>query len=172
MHTASFPSVFKTFSSLLSFWRRVYTDQGKLFSMYWISSNFCSKLLVFASVFAWKHKWKRSKTLPCARSLSIYVCVLLYAEMWFFVITCVLHFRSIKAWFPNGRKRVVTVVEIGLQSTLCDSYDTFTTRLTITITFTTRFTPPHQTAFSSQVVAWGYNKDYAKGYVLLTYGSD
>ena len=37
--------------------------------MYWISSNFCSKLLAFASVFAWKHKWKRSKTLPCAPSL-------------------------------------------------------------------------------------------------------
>ena len=42
----------------------------KIFSMYWISSNFCSKLLVFASVFAWKHKWKRSKTFPCARSLT------------------------------------------------------------------------------------------------------
>ena len=69
-HGRRFRAFSKTFSSLLSFWRPVYTDQGKIFSMYWISSNFCSKLLVFASVFAWKHKWKRSKTLPCARSLS------------------------------------------------------------------------------------------------------
>ena len=69
-HGRRFRAFSKTFSSLLSFWRPVYTDQGKILSMYWISSNFCSKLLVFASVFAWKHKWKRSKTLPCARSLS------------------------------------------------------------------------------------------------------
>ena len=70
-HGRRFRAFSKTFSSLLSFWRPVYTDQGKIFSIYWISSNFCSKLLVFASVFAWKHKWKRSKTLPCARSLRI-----------------------------------------------------------------------------------------------------
>ena len=69
-HGRRFRAFSKTFSSLLSFWCPVYTDQGKIFSMYWISSNFCSKLLVFASVFAWKHKWKRSKTLPCARSLT------------------------------------------------------------------------------------------------------
>ena len=69
-HGRRFRAFSRTFSSLLSFWRPVYTDQGKIFSMYWISSNICSKLLVFAPVFAWKHKWKRSKTLPCARSLK------------------------------------------------------------------------------------------------------
>ena len=66
-HGCRFRAFSKTFSSLLSFWRPVYTDQGKIFSMYWISSNFCSKLLVFA----WKHKWKRSKTLPCARTVVL-----------------------------------------------------------------------------------------------------
>ena len=39
-HGRRFRAFSKTFSSLLSFWRPVYMDQGKIFSMYWISSNF------------------------------------------------------------------------------------------------------------------------------------
>jgi hypothetical protein len=66
VHTGVVRAFSKTFSSLLSFWHPVHTVQGEIFPIYWISFNFCRKLIVFASVFAWKHKWKRSKTLPCA----------------------------------------------------------------------------------------------------------